>query len=317
MIRKIAISAVPLAAAAAAAALAFGGTAYAASAAPADVPVAANTHGEAGYEASVLNDSQTYFTHITATFGLGNPQYGAANPQLPVNFLTALFLSARPQGIPFPITSAPFALPTAGRIGLDLGSGTYDAAETAVVPVSTTTYDVVGVYGTTGTAFGATEITKGAAVILLKNVPYTDSVQLDVLYDGRHNYDGFLAGTPTFYAKDLSNPTLPADRVNIFQLGQQYGKEFFHAVAGEVNAPSTVTTLGMAVPVPGTRSQIALVLAHTSLNGNNSDGSEFFGTLQSEANWTVVADASVNHAGFVEQGPGTFFDDHFNVYSGL
>jgi hypothetical protein len=280
--------------------------------------VAINTHGEAGYEASVLNDKQTYFTHITAAFGLGNPQYGAANPQLPVNFVTAVFLATKPVGIPFSVSGgAPFALPTAARIGLDQGSGTYDAAEAAIVPVSSTTYDVIGVYGTTGTAFGATDITSGAAVVLLKNVPYTDTSQLDVLYDGKNNYDGFLAGTPTFYAKDLSRPSLPASRVNIFQLGTQRGKEFFHAVAGEVNAPSTVTTVGTAVPVNGTRSQISLVLAHTSLNGNNASGGEFYGSLQSGAAWTVVADASENRAGYIEQGPGTFFDDHFNVYSGL
>jgi len=177
---------------------------------------------------------------------------------------------------------------------------------------------VVGVYGTLGSEFGATTIIDGAGVLLLKDVPYTHTSQLDVLYDGRSNYDGFEAGTPTFYAKDLSSKKLDATRVNLNELGAQHGKEFFHAVAGEVNAPSTATTIGTAVPVTGaSSSEIQLVLAHTTLNGNNVGGSEFFGTLQSGADWTVVADASANHNGNIEQGPGPFVDDHFAVYSGL
>ena len=313
MIRRIAFSAVPIVATAA---LALGGTAYAATA-PA-VTVAVNHSGEAGYEATVLNDSQTYFTHITAYFGLGNPQYGADNPQLPVNGEAAAFLGTQEVGVPFAITGGnPFGLPAAARIGLDAGNGTYDAAEAAVVPVSTDTYDVIGVYGTTGSAFGATDITAGEGVVLLANVRCTHTSELDVLYDGRNNYDGFEAGTPTFYAKDLSAKHLTSDRVNIDQLGPQRGSEFFHAVAGEVNAPAPATTIGTVVPVAGPSSEISLVLAHTALNGNNVGGSEFEGTLQSGADWSVVADASTDRrTGDVEQGPGTFFDDHFAVYSG-
>lgn len=312
MIRKMVFAAVPIAATAA---LTLGGAAHAAPAAA--VSVAVNHSGEAGYEATVLNDKQTYFTHITAYFGLGNPQYGGDNPQLPVNSVTAHFLGTRAVGVPFSITgAAPFALPVAARIGLDGGDGTYDAAEAAVVPVSATTYDVIGVYGTTGSDFGATNLTAGEGVVLLANVQYKHSSELDVLYDGRSNYDGFHAGTPTFYAKDLSAKKLTSTRVNIDQLGAQRGDEFFHAVAGEVNAPAPATTVGTAVPVAGTSSEISLVLAHTALNGNNVGGSEFEGTLQSGADWSVVADASKTRAGNVQQGPGTFFDDHFAVYSG-
>lgn len=306
-----------LAVAATVPALGFGlvaAAAVAANAAP--VTPSVNHSGTAGYEAAELNTNTSYLTHITAYVGLGNPQYGAQNPQLPiVSSAVAGDLSGAVPGDSYPITAA-FPLPAAVRIGLDDSNGGYDAADAALVRVDSSHYDLIGVFGTAGTAPGGeSDITAGHFTVLLANVSDAHTAELDVLYDGRNNYDGHLAGSATFYARDLSAKHLTSDTVNLPGSGN-FGKEFFHGVAGVVNAPTGVSTLGTAVPVAGSSSQVQELLAHVFLNGNNIGGSEFFGTLESGADWTVVPDVSENHAGAVEDGPGGFFDDHFPVYSG-
>jgi hypothetical protein len=291
------------------------GLASAANAAPAAPSVSHS--GEAGYEAAELNTNTSYLTHITAYLGLGNPQYGAQNPQLPIAPASVVSeLAGSPTGVSETISGV-FLLPTAARVGLDDGNGGYDVADAALIRVSSSDYDLIGVFGTGATAVnGEATVTAGHYAVLLRNISDAHTAELDVLYDGRNNYDGHLAGSATFYARDLSAKHLTTDTVNLAGNGN-FGKEFFHGVAGVVNSPATVTTLGTTVPVPGTQSQIYVLFAHTFLNGNNIGGSEFFGTLQSGADWTVVPDVFENHAGAVERGPGVFDDDHFSVYSGV
>jgi hypothetical protein len=299
-------------------ALSFGltaaGTAHAAPVAP-----VTNNAGSAGYEAATLNTNQDYMTHITAQFGLGNPQYGPDNPLLPeAPFAVVNALNGAQVGQPFSVggNQGSFDLPTAVRIGLDDGNGQYTTAQAAAIRINANEYDVIGVFGTAVTDHGHESISSGEAVVLLKDIPVSHTTEMDVLYDGRNNYDGYQAGTPTFFAHDLSAKHGGAEQVNIHFIKNSHNSEFFHAIAGIVNGPATVTTLGTAVPVAGTTAQIQVLLAHTFLNGNVIGGSEFFGTLQSSTDWTVVPDVFENHAGAIERGPGVFSEDHFSVYSG-
>lgn len=295
-------------------AFAIAGTAHAAAGTTAP---AINRVGTAGYEAAVLNDNQTYLTHITGYVGLGNPQYGGDNPTLPSqadgNF------TSTPAGSAEPITDY-MELPPSARIGLDDGSGADNSAYILAIPVSSDAYDDVAFYGNTITYDGYTAIRPGGEYeVLLANVKSSHTTELDVLYDGRHNYDGFAAGSATFFARDLSakHPTSFKANINLDGISG----EFYHGVAGVVTDPPTATTLGTTLPVAGAKSQIEVVFAHVALNGNTLTGTgnqttEFYGTLQSGAAWSVVPDVFENRGGNIEAGPGVFFDDHFDVYSG-
>ena len=299
-------------------AFAIAGTAHAA---PGTAAPAINRVGTAGYEAAVLNDNQTYLTHITGYVGLGNPQYGGDNPTLPSQADSAI--TSAPAGVETPIDGY-LEIPPSARIGLDDGSGTFNSAYILAIPVSTDAYDDVAFFGDTVTYDGYTAITGGDFEVLLANVRSSHTTQLDVLYDGRHSYDGFDAGTATFFARDLSAKHPTSFKANIAAGDDDDNGlgEFYHGVAGVVSDPPTATTLGTTLPVAGTQSQIELVLAHVALNGNTltgggrNDYTEFYGTLQSGAAWTVVPDVFENHQGNIEAGPGVFFDDHFDVYAG-
>jgi hypothetical protein len=295
-------------------AFAIAGTAHASTSVTAP---ALNRVGTAGYEAAVLNDNQTYLTHITGYVGLGNPQYGGDNPTLPSE--PEVNLNGVAPGTAVPI-EGDFVIPPSARVGLDDGSGADNSAYILAIPVSTDAYDDVAFYGNTSTVNGRTTVTSGDFEILLANVKSSHTSQLDVLYDGLHNYDGYSKGSATFFARDLSakHPTSFKDNID---LGGTSG-EFYHGVAGVVSDPPTATTLGQTLPVAGTKSQIEVVFAHVALNGNTLTGSgknnyqEFYGTLQSGAAWSVVPDVFENKQGNIEAGPGVFFDDHFDVYAG-
>jgi hypothetical protein len=296
-------------------AFAIAGTAHASAGVTAP---ALNRVGTAGYEAAVLNDNQTYLTHITGYMGMGNPQYGGDNPTLP----SEMDLGGAGAGTVVPIggNNPNFVIPPSARVGLDDGSGTDNSAYILAIPVSTDAYDDVAFYGNTSIVNGRTTITSGEAEVLLANVKSSHTSQLDVLYDGLHNYDGYSKGSATFFARDLSAKHPTSFKVNLDLPGTN--GEFYHGVAGVVSDPPTATTLGKTLPVAGTKSQIEVVFAHVALNGNTLTGSgknnyqEFYGTLQSGAAWSVVPDVFQNKQGNIEAGPGVFFDDHFDVYAG-
>lgn len=288
--------------------LAAGGAAVAA--APAHAATVITTHnGTAGYLATTSNDDQFYMTHATALFGQGNPQYGNDNPTLPVASLSGLSL-----GEPRTVTGdTSFTVPAAERLGLDAGNGTNDTAQLAVVRTSDNSVAVVAVLGTASTSGGKASISAGTVEELMV-APDKDTLQLDVLSDGRHNFDGYQAGTVTFFAKDVSRTHGPsAVKVNLGT--PQPGKEFFRGEFGVVNGPATATSLSSTQPQADGAAGAELRVAHAFLNGNQVGGPEQFGTWQSAAAWSVVAQVGV-FGQHTDYGVGPFFSDHATVFAG-
>jgi hypothetical protein len=288
-----------------AAATAAGGVA-ATSAHAASAPAITSLNGVAGYEANEINDGASYLTHASGQFGLGNPQYGADNPQIPNAVLSGL-----PYRTPVAVSGS-FPIPAAYRLGLDDGNGANNTAMLAIVPTSTNFYDVLAVLGTAATVGGKATISAGTVELLLR-VPSSHTTELDVLYDGLHNYDGFHAGTATFYTKDLSAHSAGSDRVNLGT--PQPGKEFFRAQVGVVNYPQPATFLSGTPPLPDSAVHALVVSAHVFLNGNTIGGPEFEGTFQSGAAWTVTPVTAVYHTK-IGAAVSVFRDDHFTLFAG-
>jgi hypothetical protein len=239
MIKKIALSAVPLAAAAA---LTMGGVAQAATAQAPTV----NSDGTVGYQAVQNPGGTTYFTHIIGQFGLGNPQYGNTNPTLETNpaLLGALHAaSVVPTGT-WGAFDAHGIVANAARVGLCGGEHHSNAGTTVqdvIVPTSTHTYEVVafkGTFSSTGDACLDSTLPTGYASILLRNVPSRDTMQLEVLYDGLHSHNGVGPGNATIVARDLSNPSSSTVNTNMTS-GPVFPtphSEFYEADAGIIGA---------------------------------------------------------------------------------
>jgi hypothetical protein len=324
MITKIAISAVPLAAAAA---LAFGGVASAAPAASASAVPTVDSNGTIGYQAVQDSSNTTYFTHITSYFGLGNPQYGKKNPVLQPNKLLTILLDKTKLGMWVPFTNPTGFTVNAARVGLcggtEYGKGGSNAGTTAqelIIPVTPRTYDVVAIEGQfanspQGDSCLDSTLPSGSAAVLLSDVSDRDTVQLDVIYDGLHPHNGVPAGNATFVATDLSTPSAAQISTSkpVFKTPHS---EFYEADAGLVGATGRPTSsLAGDVLADSNGPNLAVKLAHVQLNGNNtSTGHEVHGTLQSDAAWTavpVVYHAYGDYAGAVS----VFFSDHFSVYT--
>jgi hypothetical protein len=321
MIRRIALSAVPLAAAAA---LALGGVAYAA---PAAVPTVVD-NGTIGYQAVQDSNDTTYFTHITSYFGLGNPQYGPRNPVLKPNPVVTAFLGPHPTiGHWMSFSHNPGITVDAARVGLcggtEYGRGTTNAGTTVqelIVPVAQFSYDVVAFEGQfafspQGDTCLDSTLPSGQAAVVLSDVPDTDTVALDVLYDGLHSHNGVKAGYATFVATDLSRPSVSQVNTSgaVFKTPHS---EFYEADAGLVGADGRPQHSLAGDVLPDSRGpNLAVKLAHVQLNGNDAaTGHEVHGTLQSDAAWTavpVVYHANGDYAGAVS----VFFSDHFSVYT--
>jgi hypothetical protein len=329
MISRIALSALPLAAAAA---LTLGGVAHAA---PADVaharPAAVPTvddNGTIGYQAVQDSNDTTYFTHITSYFGLGNPQYGRRNPVLIPNPAVDAFLGAHPTiGHWMSFNHNPGITVDAARIGLCGGTeytrGTTNAGTTVqelIVPVAQFSFDVVAFEGQfafspQGDTCLDSTLPSGEAAVVLSNVPDTDTVALDVLYDGLHSHNGVPPGYATFVATDLTRPSV--SQVNT--MGAVFHtphSEFYEADAGLVGADGRPQRSLAGDVLPDSRGpNLAVKLAHVQLNGNDAaTGHEVHGTLQSDAAWTavpVVYHANGDYAGAVS----VFFSDHFSVFT--
>ncbi|HEY0933682.1 MAG TPA: hypothetical protein VGD91_08070 [Trebonia sp.] len=320
MIKRIALSAVPLAAAAA---LTMGGIAHAAPApaAPAPAP-SANSDGTIGYQAVQNLGGATYFTHIIGQFGLGDPQYGLTNPTLKSNPLLSVFLNNLPSNHTWENFNNGFGFTVdATRVGLCGGENHFDAATTVqsmMIPVSNHTYDVVAIEGQAtpgGEGCLNSALPAGKISLLLKNVPSRDTTQLEVLYDGHHAHNGVPAGFATIVANDLSRPNLAVANTpgRIFPVA---GNELYEADAGIIGADGAPTAgLPGDVLPDSSGPNLVVKLAHVALNGNDlNTGDEVHGTLQSDAAWVAVP--VVDHArGLVAGAVSVFKSDHFSVYS--
>jgi hypothetical protein len=328
MIRRIAFSAVPLAAAAA---LTLGGVA---NAAPTQAVPTVDNNGTIGYQAVQDSNDTTYFTHITSYFGLGNPQYGPRNPVLIPNPAVTAFLHQIGVGHFKPFNNPQNIVVDAARVGLcggtEYGIGHTNAGTTVqelIVPVAQFRYDVVAFEGQfafspqQGDACLDSTLPTGPpnhpsqAAVLLSNVPDTDTVALDVLYDGLHSHNGVPAGFATFVATDLSRPS--ANEISTpHAVFQTPSSEFYEADAGLVGADGSPTSsLGGDILPDSNGPHLAVKLAHVQLNGNDAaTGHEVHGTLQSDAAWTAVP--VVYHAGGDYAGAVSgFFSDHFSVFT--
>ena len=319
MIKKIAFSAVPLAAAAA---LTMSGVAHAAG------PVATvDSQGTIGYQAVQNAGGATYFTHIIGQFGLGNPQYSTGNPTLQVNrlshYLNDLPVNAGNGGwVPF--TNNEGFTTAAVRVGLCGGFHRAHAGTTVqemIVPVSTGRYDVVAFAGqyAAGTpnddACLDSTLPTGELNVLLRNVPARDTTQLDVIYDGEHSHNGVQAGVATLVANDLSHPSSATANTP----GQVFGSarsEFYEADAGLIGADGTPNSTLTGDVLPDTRGpNLAVKLAHVQLNGNDDNsGNEVHGTLQSDAAWEALPVVDHTH-GEIAGAVSAFSYDHFSVYT--
>jgi hypothetical protein len=317
MIKRIALSAVPLAAAAA---LTMAGVAQAA-----PVPTV-NSDGTVGYQAVQNPGGTTYFTHVIGQFGLGNPQYGNTNPTLETN--PALLAELHGASILPTGTWAPFnahgVVANAARVGLCGGEHHFNPGTTVqdvIVPTSTHTYEVVafkGTFSSTGDACLDTVLPTGYASILLRNVPSRDTMQLEVLYDGLHSHNGVGPGNATIVAHDLSNPSSSTVNTNgvsgpVFPTPHS---EFYEADAGAIGAAGRPQdSLPSDVGPDANGPNLLVKLAHVQLNGNNENtGQEVHGTLQSDAAWEAVP-VTVHSHGDIAAAVSVFKSDHFSVYT--
>jgi hypothetical protein len=301
-------------------ALAAAGTAHAA------VPNV-NSNGVVGYSA-VQNGNNAYFTHQVSQFGLGDPQYSVNNPSIPVNPVLAAVLSHLHVG-----TWNSFSLPAglnvqAARVGFCGGTREYgrnaDAGTTVqelLIPVSASRYDVLAVAGVLPASGGdvclSSELPAGEASLVLKNVPVSDTVQMQLLYDGNHAHNGVGAGRATFVATDLSHPTTSQVNTPGPVFTHHADSEFFEAENGIIGAtgPGTATASLPATVLPDSRfPNNAVVEAHVLLNANDTaTGNEVQATLQSNAAWDAVPDAS-QVGGVIVGAPSVFKSDHFTSF---
>jgi hypothetical protein len=312
-----------LAATVAAAALAAGGAVAASGTAHAATPVV-DTTGVIGYQA-VQNGNQTYYTDETSLFGLGDPQYSVNDPQLPVNAKVAAELnglsdSATASWTPF--SGGAGVTVRAARLGLCGGVKSYDHGRTvqlAIVPVTTRTYDVVAIAGefapSSGNACLDPTLPVGLAHLVLRNISDDDTMLLQLLFDGRDAHNGTGAGHASFYASDLSHPT--SNQVNTsFQVFSKAGSEFYEADDGVLGVTGGTPTSALPGPVLPDSAAPDMVVreAHVGLDGNTIGGSEVRGTLQSDAAWTAVPDATENSEGIDIGSVSVFSNDHYSNF---
>ena len=288
------------------------------------------SNGVVGYSA-VENGNEAYFTHQVSQFGLGDPQYSVNDPKIPVNpFLAGVLNSLHVD------QWSRFSLPpglnvAAARVGFCGGTRQYGPGANAgttiqelIIPVSATRYDVLAVEGqfpaNGGNVCLSSELPTGYAALVLKNIPLSDTVQLQLLFDGAHPHNGTHAGDATFIATDLSEPTSQQVNTNdnsgpgrVFT--RTGGSQFYEAENGIIGATGSATQSLAATILPDSRfPNLATVEAHVLLNANVINGHEVQATLQSNADWDAVADVTqVN--GVIDGAPGVFKSDHFDTFT--
>jgi hypothetical protein len=316
MIKRIAIAAVPLAAAAA---LAMSGVAQAQAAA---TPLG-STDGTIGYQAVQDVGGATYFTHVIGQFGLGNPQYLNTNPTLQVDDGFASYLGGLTPGVWSTFDNTDDNTVDAARIGLCGGVDHVDAGITVqevIVPVSPHSYDVVafsGQFNGPGDDCLDSALPSGSAAVLLEGVPTRDTVQLDVIYDGANAHNGATAGNATFVANDLSSPSSASiDTSGTSTPFPTADNEFYEADAGVIGAEGAPRSSLAGDVLPDSKGpHLVVKLAHVQLNGNNlNNGREVRGTLQSDAAWKAVP-VTYHHNGDIAGAVSVFKADHFSVYT--
>lgn len=151
-------------------------------------------------------------------------------------------------------------------------------------------------------------ILPGPAVFAgLGSIAVSDTVALQILYDGHHSHNGCSAGQALFLASDVTaNPG-----VWISSGCQSVGTVTYN------EADAGVVADGQGMTPPAT--QYLATFAHLGLSGHAS-GHSVHGSFQNNSNWSAFPVFSTTN-GFASGGkvlaPQSFFHDHFDELSGV
>jgi hypothetical protein len=151
-------------------------------------------------------------------------------------------------------------------------------------------------------------VNPGGAVSLLGDIPSSHTVDISILFDGRHAHNGCHAGQVLFVAQDRSNPSNLKESPCIWL---PRGTVFTEIDTGVV-ADTTLLSTPANVPL--------VTFAHLLASANLNDGAgTVHGSFQTDADWTVwpvVSTSNGTPQGSVLLTEGPFASDHYHLFSG-